>query len=232
MSPSTRCQNGKRIYFEVLGVIMERCLTTRFLVSTESKRPIYYCEQLAGPRWGKSTKHQHAVGPWHRRRTWESHHRGQMKEGQHRKTRIRHKHHIYVHIQWSKKNTHTYTSEIWLAFDNFQKVNVCICFYTKYNFFFKTIFWVVQFFFSDSSWLITFTNSLRVKNKKTHSYPFHSITQIAQSCCVNIKNLCCLIYSLFYFFFNKGSATLVLKRWTECVCWSVEFPSRFALVTL
>lgn len=102
----------------------------------------------------------------------ESHHRGQMKEGQHRKTRIRHKHHIYVHIQWSKKNTHTYTSEIWLAFDNFQKVNVCICFYTKYNFFFKTIFWVVQFFFFRFKLVDYFHKQFACEKQKDPLLPF------------------------------------------------------------
>lgn len=39
--------------------------------------------------------------------------------------------------------------------------------------------------FLDSSWLITFTNSLCVK--KTDSYPIHSITQFDQSSHVRVK---------------------------------------------
>lgn len=78
----------------------------------------------------------------------------------------------------------------------------------KIDFFFKTIFGQCKsFFFSDSSWLITFTNSLRVKNKKTDSYPVHSITQIDQSCCVNIKKRGESVLSIFFFSLIKNSST-------------------------
>lgn len=61
--------------------------------------------------------------------------------------------------------------------------------YVLYKIDFQTIFGQCKsffvLFFLDSSWLITFTNSLCVK--QTDSYPIHSITQFDQSCHVRVK---------------------------------------------
>lgn len=72
-----------------------------------------------------------------------------------------------------------YTSETWSALDNSQKLMSA---YVLYKIDFQNNIWVVQIFL-DSSWLITFTNSLCVKN----SYPIHSITQFDQSHHVRVK---------------------------------------------
>ncbi len=77
-----------------------------------------------------------------------------------------------------------YTSETWSALDNSQKLMSA---YVLYKIDFQNNIWVVQIFL-DSSWLITFTNSLCVK--KTDSYPIHSITQFDQSHHVKSKKRC------------------------------------------
>lgn len=130
--PGDQVPEWKALYFQVLGVIMDKCLTTRFLVSTESKRLNYYCEQLTGPLWEKyqTSTRSRTLTPTE---DLESHHRGQMKESRHRKTRISrdtNTTYMYIFNVLSKKEQ-TSISEIWSAVDNFQKVNVCICFYTK-----------------------------------------------------------------------------------------------------
>lgn len=90
---------------------------------------------------------------------------------------------LYVHIKlvWSPKNNNKKLSgenmNQWNMIRPFQFSSLLSAYVFIQNRLSNNI-WVVQSFCVDSSWLITFTNSLCMK--KTESYPIHSITQSDQ----------------------------------------------------